>query len=1545
MADNLTGVFNEQLHLTVNLSKWKASLEEAKTAWNKFKQDLGKDAESAVTGNSLANIAKSISQLSGLFEMLLSEVKDVRNYIVDSAKIVADAEVKAASESAKKQVEIELEKQEKLKKLKNRPFGLDKTARDIRIEQEGVVNERIAAEQKVSDWWLKNLFLREEAEKKAAARSAQERVKLEQSVNDWWQKALRTRELEEEKVAKRQADHAASRAEAQAKRSVKLYEQEMLGQLRAISAEQNRQRALQAAKDAYAGVGVAERNATLRSQIADATDLNVKLAKIKSLISVLKSDLAALKSAHVSIVSGGDVADINKAAAIRKQVVALQREINSLVAQQHRVEKQITNEKAHHKSLLDRIVEGGGGGGLKGTLAHLIRFYTLWNLINGAVNTFTAIVTAPIKLLMAGWQYMANTERAADDMVGVIASNVKFSKDYLENFNKARDAAKEVTKALQEQAIVTGFSADQIEGTFKALLSSGAARYVKTLREMVGLATMFQMALKAAGAGGLAAQTSIQEMSRLWNGTPNVDNKFLAFVGMDVGQWKQFREEVEKTRDMFPRLAERTKAYRDALIAAGQGQTVLLNNLKLIMSRIAGSALEGLFDKVNSALIRLNKWLYENKDKIAAAFSFIGQKIGNMFDKMVAFFSNRETLEGILTVTLAIAKAWVTAAEAVWMIVKGLTQIVKPDRPFNPLSPGQSFVRGLGNVVGGIGLGVTAPVQPGAITEARKILDDLNKSLKEAPKTGNSILDALFDPGSDNRIGKDSLVSYIVKKYETAREKIEYEIERIEGEYQDKRNALSEKLADNLINKQTYSQELTKIVEEEAGRIRSLRQQLLDETGKTRLAILGQSGADPDRSRDEAERFQKIIVSIIRKIAEESKKARKEISAASIVGIKEEEANERIRYEARIKRIKEEQDYERRLISEAASFGYLTPLQAAMAEAEVSTQQYNAELGVLRNRLNDLAEGGEEWVKVQEEINALDNKRSLELELQARLIERLKVEEEALTATYTQRLRSQYLERQSLAAEQERLLADRPDMLPIEEQLLEAKRRDLELTIAVTKAQLEAAKARNADHQITREYTLQLEELNNKLLSIDNSLLSGKLAGLSGSLLQIRQRRLGRGPDSGLSVRDGIFGVGFTEEFNKATTNLNKFGVGLVGASNALTTFRSVLTAIQQGYREGGVLGGIGAAAGQAGSLMGAFSGKPGSFGALMGALGPYVSAIGAVFSVIGGLFTRAAKKIAESIRKDTDAIVTSFNRDQSTLVETIANLENQRVRAITQLSGRKGGKEELDKLLPQLEDQIYQLKRQQEEILENFNNNLDALRLNSDTLSTIENQWRDINKQVKEYLGAGGDAAKASEYLSLQLGRIRQEAIEQLNEAEQDAIQSIYQLNDLLKQRQDLINDFKRNEFDLMNADALERRQAGSISRGRQLAELRKQHQEELERIDQDIYRLQVKVDKEKEIFNLVNDTASLRRRDEELTLAALDAQIQKLKDLQSIVSNINLGAGGYIGTGMFGPQTVSITVDVSAPVPNPSDFGREIGNSLADEFLRRMRMTPSYA
>lgn len=254
-------------------------------------------------------------------------------------------------------------------------------------------------------------------------------------------------------------------------------------------------------------------------------------------------------------------------------------------------------------------------------------------------------------------------------------------------------------------------------------------------------------------------------------------------------------------------------------------------------------------------------------------------------------------------------------------------------------------------------------------------------------------------------------------------------------------------------------------------------------------------------------------------------------------------------------------------------------------------------------------------------------------------------------------------------------------------------------------------------------------------------------------------------------------------EFNQAVKRLesldkpfNDFQTNLNDAANAVLNVRdtilNIASAFQQGIGQGitaigstirGITDSVTQITGALGKTL------SGSLGKVLGAAGPIAQIAGVAVEIFTAIMSRAARRIAAQMEKDFNEIIKKFEQGAETLGNTLADLERKRTEAIIRLSGKKGGQKELDKLLPEFDQAIENFKKQQKQIQETFEADLENLRLGSGELADFNRKWEEINERVKEYLGSFADADVDLIAMKSKLDA----ATETLNKAQADLDQS----------------------------------------------------------------------------------------------------------------------------------------------------------------------------
>lgn len=468
----------------------------------------------------------------------------------------------------------------------------------------------------------------------------------------------------------------------------------------------------------------------------------------------------------------------------------------------------------------------------------------------------------------------------------------------------------------------------------------------------------------------------------------------------------------------------------------------------------------------------------------------------------------------------------------------------------------------------------------------------------------------------------------------------------------------------------------------------------------------------------------------------------------------------------------------------------------------------------------------------------------------------------------------------------------------VEKQILDLQKKNAQAAVDAAEAMLTFAQNAGMGSAEVQKIQEHLDQVKADADAIESKQLAGTSGGIAGRIFG--DQRQGAEKTDGTSALSVAF-----KGFDNTAQSLAK----------GFNTFKNAASAVVQGYKQGGVAGAIGAGAQQVGSMVG-------------GPWGAVISAVGSAISMIGDMFTAHARHIAEDISKAFSDTMTKYQQGESTLSATLQAVQQERMQAIQQLSGVKGGQDQLNKLLPQFDSEIAQLQKQIQDIETKFVESTHALELNNSALSDFYNTWVNINKQITDYINAGGDAATAQKFLSDSLRQQLQTATDNYNSGFQTAVQDALQLNDILQQRVDLIKQEAQSEFNIINADAIERRESGAVLAGTQLNEQRQQYQKQLDALNTQISLTQQKVDLESTIYSINMSIADLHARDNALQIAALQEQIQKAQAYKEIMQGIVVGQDGnyYMSQGLVGSTIGQITVNVNGLSTDPNALAQGI-------------------
>jgi hypothetical protein len=283
--------------------------------------------------------------------------------------------------------------------------------------------------------------------------------------------------------------------------------------------------------------------------------------------------------------------------------------------------------------------------------------------------------------------------------------------------------------------------------------------------------------------------------------------------------------------------------------------------------------------------------------------------------------------------------------------------------------------------------------------------------------------------------------------------------------------------------------------------------------------------------------------------------------------------------------------------------------------------------------------------------------------------------------------------------------------------------------------------------------------------------------------------------------------------------------------------------------------------------------------------------AIGAVMSVVTNLFSQSIQNMVNDINQQVAAINQQAQLKQIGIQQQIEELKAEEQSAINQLGGKKKATDQLKTILTSLNTQIAQLQFQAAQTVQQFNDMAAAGGLGNMTgiMASWASTWEQINQQVEQYIQAGGSVTTAAEYMNQQLQAQRQTLQDQLNQGDTTAINDAIQLNQLLTQRVQMMKDEAATEFGMLNSDSVERRTASAVQLGTALTKQRDAYNLQLQQTNSQIALDQGRVAAEGKIFSIATSLAALQAQSNALNIAALNEQLAKFQDMQTLINATN--------------------------------------------------------
>lgn len=361
-----------------------------------------------------------------------------------------------------------------------------------------------------------------------------------------------------------------------------------------------------------------------------------------------------------------------------------------------------------------------------------------------------------------------------------------------------------------------------------------------------------------------------------------------------------------------------------------------------------------------------------------------------------------------------------------------------------------------------------------------------------------------------------------------------------------------------------------------------------------------------------------------------------------------------------------------------------------------------------------------------------------------------------------------------------------------------------------------------------------------------------------------------------------------SDDLSNFADSISQMAGNIGGMVSAAKGQGGPLQAGLQGMQSGGGLGkGIGSMFGPMGGLIGQGIG--------MG--------VGLVVGVFAGKARKEAERLAKKITAEFNAVLVEVQQGtlglgKATEME-IATIQS----AVSQLSGKKGGRDELKQILPQMEQQLNQLQSQQQSIIKSFDKQLEIA--SSPTASqALVQPIQQIIDTYQQYVLAGGSVTLANRYLQDSFKNLVTQGLDQLNQSEQEAINNALNYNDLLLQRQELIQNTNQQIQDIMSRGVAVRQMPEGVTKARELQQLMLSAQNQQAKLDEEIAVSKHKLDNEQKIFNLATTRVGLETQLVQLQNAQTDKADAATRALLQEVLAFSSATPGNLPTalGMLG-------------------------------------------
>ncbi|MGM9519687.1 MAG: hypothetical protein ACI3WS_03330 [Phascolarctobacterium sp.] len=247
-------------------------------------------------------------------------------------------------------------------------------------------------------------------------------------------------------------------------------------------------------------------------------------------------------------------------------------------------------------------------------------------IVAGAVG-FTSVANAFELLVSAGTKFNMAMETNAIGMAGILTSMTTLNGKTLE-WNQAMGISQGIIKSLNQDALKTAATSEELVNTFRALLGPGLGAGMN-VEQIQKLTTVGVNAVKSLGLNG---PQLIQELRDLVQGGIRPANSTLATaLGLTDADIKQAKQSSE---GLFSFLMERLSGFDQAAKETPKTLAGLQDQLKEGLTRAMAAAVKPVQDEYKKSLQEISGVLFDKNlelsPEVVANLEAAGQHVANM---------------------------------------------------------------------------------------------------------------------------------------------------------------------------------------------------------------------------------------------------------------------------------------------------------------------------------------------------------------------------------------------------------------------------------------------------------------------------------------------------------------------------------------------------------------------------------------------------------------------------------------------------------------------------------------------------------------------------------------------------------------------------------------------------------------------------------------------------------------------------------------------------------------------------------------------------